>query len=46
MIPAGWGATRVKCLPSSGAVLITSARGLGAGPNGGKISRPRYKGPI
>jgi DNA-binding beta-propeller fold protein YncE len=36
MIPAGWGATRVKCLPNSGAVLITSARGLGAGPNGGQ----------
>lgn len=36
MIPAGWGATRVKCMPKSGSVLITSARGLGAGPNGGK----------
>ncbi len=42
MISAGWGATRVKCLPSSGAVLITSARGLGAGPNGGK----NFKAPI
>ena len=36
LIPAGWGATRVKIIPNSDQLLITSARGLGAGPNGGK----------
>lgn len=36
LIPSGWGTTRVKCLPSAGTILVTSARGLGAGPNGGK----------
>ncbi len=35
MIPAGWGATRVKCNPVTQELLITSARGYGAGPNGG-----------
>jgi len=35
MIPAGWGATRVKCNPLTQELLITSARGFGAGPNGG-----------
>jgi len=35
MIPAGWGATRVKCNPLTQELLITSARGYGAGPNGG-----------
>lgn len=35
LIPAGWGATRVKCLPTTGSILATSARGLGSGPNGG-----------
>ncbi len=36
MIPSGWGTTRVKCIPSTGEVLAVSARGLGAGPNGGQ----------
>lgn len=35
MIPSGWGATRVKCNPVTQELLITSARGYGAGPNGG-----------
>ena len=35
MIPAGWGATRVKCNPLTQELLITSGRGYGAGPNGG-----------
>jgi DNA-binding beta-propeller fold protein YncE len=35
LIPCGWGTTRVKCLPSTGGILATSARGLGAGANGG-----------
>lgn len=35
MIPAGWGATRVRCNPMTQELLITSARGYGAGPNGG-----------
>ncbi len=34
-LPAGWGATRVKFLPRKNQLLLTSARGYGAGPNGG-----------
>lgn len=34
-IPTGWGATRVKYMATRDQLLITSARGLGAGPNGG-----------
>ncbi|MFM9952281.1 MAG: bifunctional YncE family protein/alkaline phosphatase family protein [Saprospiraceae bacterium] len=35
-IPAGWGTTRVLCSKDGRKLYITSARGLGAGPNGGK----------
>ena len=34
-LPAGWGATRVKFLAGKNQLLLTSARGYGAGPNGG-----------
>ncbi len=34
-LPTGWGATRVKFLPKNNQLLVTSARGYGAGPNGG-----------
>ncbi len=34
-LPAGWGATRVKFLSRKNQLLLTSARGYGAGPNGG-----------
>lgn len=34
-LPAGWGATRVKYLRVKNQILVTSARGYGAGPNGG-----------
>lgn len=36
LIPAGWGPTRVKLSPDEKELYITSCRGLGAGPNGGK----------
>jgi len=35
-IPAGWGTTRVLSSKDGRKLFITSARGLGAGPNGGK----------
>jgi DNA-binding beta-propeller fold protein YncE len=35
LIPAGWGTTRVKYSRQRDELLVTSARGLGAGPNGG-----------
>lgn len=35
MLPTGWGASRVKLIPNSGDLLVTSIRGFGAGPNGG-----------
>lgn len=35
-IPAGWGTTRVALNKDNSRLLILSARGLGAGPNGGK----------
>lgn len=34
-LPSGWGATRVKYLGVKNQILVTSARGYGAGPNGG-----------
>lgn len=35
LIPTGWGATRVKLSPNEKKLYIISARGHGAGPNGG-----------
>lgn len=36
LIPAGWGPTRVLLSKDEKEVYITSCRGLGAGPNGGR----------
>ncbi len=36
LIPTGWGAARVRLSENEKELYITSARGLGAGPNGGK----------
>jgi DNA-binding beta-propeller fold protein YncE len=36
LIPTGWGPTRVKLSADEKTLYITSARGFGAGPNGGK----------
>lgn len=35
-IPTGWGATRVRLSSDEKMIYITSCRGYGAGPNGGK----------
>ena len=36
LIPTGWGTSRVKLSADEKELYITSCRGLGAGPNGGK----------
>ena len=36
LIPTGWGTTRVKLAGNDSTLYVTSCRGLGAGPNGGK----------
>ncbi|RIV20481.1 phosphoesterase [Fibrisoma montanum] len=36
LIPTGWGPTRVALSPDEKTVYVTSARGYGAGPNGGR----------
>ena len=36
LIPTGWGTTRVKLSNNDSNLYVTSCRGLGAGPNGGK----------
>jgi DNA-binding beta-propeller fold protein YncE len=36
LIPTGWGTTRVKLSSNDSTIFVTSCRGLGAGPNGGK----------
>lgn len=36
LIPTGWGPTRVALSPDQQTVYVTSARGYGAGPNGGQ----------
>ncbi|MFD2937613.1 bifunctional YncE family protein/alkaline phosphatase family protein [Spirosoma flavum] len=36
LIPTGWGPTRVKLSPDQKTLYILSARGYGAGPNGGQ----------
>jgi len=43
LIPTGWGPTRVQLSRDNGEIYITSCRGLGAGPNGGKgfVSPPQ-----
>ena len=43
-IPGGWGVTRVKCLNKKSEILMTSARGYGAGPNGGYGFKPPVQG--
>jgi YVTN family beta-propeller protein len=35
LIPTGWGPTRVALSPDQATLYVTSARGYGAGPNGG-----------
>jgi YVTN family beta-propeller protein len=42
LIPTGWGPARVQTNPSGNRLFITSCRGLGAGPNGGK----GFKAPV
>jgi len=34
-IPTGWGPVKVAIHPKDGSLIVASARGLGAGPNGG-----------
>lgn len=36
LIPTGWGPTRVALSPDEKTLYVTSARGYGAGPNGGQ----------
>lgn len=36
LIPSGWGPTRVRLSADEKEIYITTCRGLGAGPNGGK----------
>jgi YVTN family beta-propeller protein len=36
LIPTGWGPTRVALSPDEQTLYVTSARGYGAGPNGGR----------
>lgn len=44
LIPSGWGPTRVKLSPDDKEIYITTCRGLGAGPNGGKDFVPPIQG--
>jgi DNA-binding beta-propeller fold protein YncE len=44
LIPSGWGPTRVKLSPDDKEIYITTCRGLGAGPNGGKDFVPPIYG--
>lgn len=43
LIPAGWGPTRVALSPDQQTLYVTSCRGYGAGPNGGRgfVEPPR-----
>ena len=43
LIPAGWGPTRVALSPDQQTLYVTSCRGYGAGPNGGRgfVKPPR-----
>ncbi len=42
LIPTGWGPSRVKLSPNGNELYVTSCRGYGAGPNGGK----GFKAPV
>ena len=44
LIPTGWGTTRVKISKDDQQLFITSCRGYGAGPNGGKGFRMPIQG--
>ena len=44
LIPSGWGPTRVKLSPDDKEIYITTCRGLGSGPNGGKDFVPPIQG--
>jgi DNA-binding beta-propeller fold protein YncE len=44
LIPSGWGPTRVKLSADDQEIYITTCRGLGAGPNGGKGFIPPVQG--
>lgn len=44
LIPSGWGPTRVKLSEDEKEIYITTCRGLGAGPNGGKDFVPPVQG--
>lgn len=44
LIPSGWGPTRVKLSADDKEIYITTCRGLGAGPNGGKDFIPPVQG--
>ena len=44
LIPSGWGPTRVKLSADNKEIYITTCRGLGAGPNGGKDFIPPVQG--
>jgi DNA-binding beta-propeller fold protein YncE len=44
LIPSGWGPTRVKLSADDKQIYITTCRGLGAGPNGGKDFIPPIQG--
>ena len=44
LIPSAWGPTRVKLSADDKEIYITTCRGLGAGPNGGKDFIPPVQG--
>ena len=44
LIPTGWGTTRVQLFKNDTKLAILSARGYGAGPNGGKNFTPPAQG--
>jgi DNA-binding beta-propeller fold protein YncE len=44
LIPSGWGPTRVLLTDDEKEICITTCRGLGAGPNGGKDFVPPEQG--
>lgn len=43
-IPTGWGPTRVAVSADGRRLFVTSARGYGAGPNGGRDFKPPVQG--
>lgn len=44
LIPTGWGPTKVQLSPDEKMLYVISARGLGAGPNGGRTFRKPPQG--